>query len=487
MKAICSKESASIWSKTVQLPHTEPLPGAITVEAAVIGGGMAGILTAYLLKKQGIHVVVLEADRTAGGQTKNTTAKITSQHGIFYKSLLQKAGRKRARLYACANEAAINEYEKLIKEENIECHFKRLPSYLYSTDETRRTELMQEAQTAASLGIPAYFTERTGLPFQTAGAVCFERQAQFHPLELLKPLTEKITIYEKTRVLKVKKHVIITDRGNVTAKHIIFASHYPFINIPGLFFARLHQDRSYCLGLSGTKRLDGMYYSIDKEGLSLRWSEDTLLLGGGSHRTGKNPSGREYEALKMAAKRYFPNSRIEALWSAQDCISHDGIPFIGAYSIFRPYWHVTTGFKKWGMTSSMLSAMLIRDRICGPDNPYKDLFRPQRFLLRASFKGLLADIWESTKGLAKGAFHLPLKAEGLSPDQGKIVRIGFRRYACYKDQTGRLHKISARCPHMGCQLEWNPAERSWDCPCHGSRFDSDGRLIDNPAQIQNRL
>lgn len=187
--------------------------------------------------------------------------------------------------------------------------------------------------------------------------------------------------------------------------------------------------------------------------------------------------------MKMAAKQYFPNCRIKALWSAQDCISHDGIPFIGAYSVFRPYWHVATGFKKWGMTSSMLSAMLIKDRICGLDNPYKDLFRPQRCLLRASFKGLLTDIWESAKGLTKGAVHLPLKAESLSPDQGKIVRIGFRRYACYKDQTGRVHKISARCPHMGCQLEWNPAERSWDCPCHGSRFDSDGRLIDNPAQI----
>lgn len=479
---ITHKKETSIWSQTVQIPHREPLNEDITAEAAVIGAGIAGILTAYLLKRHGIHVVVLEADRIAGGQTKNTTAKITSQHGLFYKNLIQKVGNQTAKQYASANESAIDEFEKLIKDEQIECDFERLPSYLYSTDQVGRAKLEQEAKAASALGIPAHFTEKTELPFEITGAVCFENQAQFHPLKFIRALSDQLTVYEKTRVLTVKKHVIRTDRGTVTANHIIFATHYPFINIPGFFFLRLHQDRSYCLGLSGAPKLDGMYYSVDKKGPSLRWASDTLLLGGGSHRTGKNREGGEYDRLKKAARQYFPESKIVSRWSAQDCMSHDEIPFIGEYSVFRPYWHVATGFKKWGMTSSMLSAMIITDRICGRDNPYAKLFRPQRFLARAAVRNLLSDTGVSTKGLAKGAFHLPLQTEHLKPGHGGIVRIGFRRYACYKDQKGQLHKISARCPHLGCQLEWNPTEKTWDCPCHGSRYDYDGNLIDNPAQ-----
>ncbi|WP_347559675.1 FAD-dependent oxidoreductase [Clostridium sp. AM58-1XD] len=297
-------------------------------------------------------------------------------------------------------------------------------------------------------------------------------------------LSEKLTIYEKTKVLKVKKHVVYTNRGTITADHIIFTSHYPFINIPGFYFARQHQERSYVLGIFGTKKLPGMYYSIDQGGFSFRWIGQMLLLGGGSHRTGKSRTGSEYEMLAKAADKYYPGCEIRTRWSAQDCIPHDSLPFIGKYSNFRPYWYIATGFKKWGMTSSMLSAMIIKDQICGKKNPYESLFRPQRWFFRASIKAMLVDIGESIKGLAKGSFHLPFKAEQLPAGHGGIVRIGFRRYACYKDKSGTLHKISARCPHLGCELEWNPAENSWDCPCHGSRFDYDGNLIDNPAQTR---
>lgn len=480
----------SIWSGTVEIPHRPPLAGNLQVDAAVIGAGMAGILTAYFLKKQGIDAIVLEADRIASGQTKNTTAKITSQHGMIYHNLI-KRGRvsdiRRAKLYARASEAAIDAYEELVESEQIDCHFKRLSSCLYTTDSFRKRELEAEARTAASLGIPAHFTEETKLPFEIAGAVRFDNQAQFHPLEFIKSLSEKVTVYEKTKVLKVKGHTIMTNRGNVTAEHIIFAAHYPFINVPGFFFTRLHQERSYCLGLSGSKEIDEMYYSIDKNGLSLRWFENTLLLGGGSHRTGKNRKGGKYCNLKRAAKQYYPHCRIEYQWSAQDCVSHDKIPFIGKFSVFRPYWHVATGLKKWGMTTSMIAAIIIKDRICGMENPYEPLFTPQRYLFLASIKNLLTDLGESTKGLTKGYLHLPLKAERLPPGHGGIVRIGLKRYACYKDEEGKLHKTSAKCPHLGCELEWNPDEKSWDCPCHGSRFDCDGNLIDNPAVCGTRV
>lgn len=472
----------SLWSRTTDISPREPLSGDITVKAAVIGAGMAGILTAYLLKKQGIQAVVLEADRIAGGQTKNTTAKITSQHGVIYQKLLKELGEHGARLYARANESAINAYGEIIEKENISCHFERLPACLYSTEKERIPQLKREAKAAAFLGISACFTELNDLPFETAGAVCFENQAQFHPLEFVKALSDNLTVYEKTRVLRVKKHEIYTDRGTVTAEHIVFASHYPFINFPGFYFTRLHQERSYVLGLSGSEKLHGMYYSADDDGLSLRWDKNTLLLGGGSHRTGKSRPDTGYEPLLKAAGKYYPDCKIIARWSAQDCMSHDEIPFIGQYSAFRPYWHVATGFKKWGMTSSMISAMIIKDRICGFENPYESLFHSQRFLFRASIKNLLTDLGESTKGLIMGTFHLPLTERMLPAGQAGILRIGLRRYACFKDKTGTLHKISARCPHLGCELQWNPSEQTWDCPCHGSRFDYDGKLLDNPAQ-----
>lgn len=483
METMWKEKSKSVWSRTEDLPHREPLPGDLTVKAAVIGAGMAGILTAYLLKKQGVNVIVLEADRVASGQTKNTTAKITSQHGMIYRKLAETAGEQKARLYAAANESAIDAFEKIIKDENIECGFERLPAYLYTVHKDRAAELKLEAHTAAALGIRASYTEVKDLPFKTAGAVCFENQAQFHPLKFIQALSEKLTVYEKTRVIKVKNHVLYTNKGTVTAEHIIFATHYPFINFPGFYFARLHQDRSYVLGLSGAKRLNGMYHSADQNGLSLRWDGDTLLLGGGGHRTGKARPGGQYERLKAAVKQYYPGCKVTARWSAQDCMPHDDLPFIGEYSMLRPFWYVATGFKKWGMTSSMLSAMILRDKICGMENPYESLFRPQRWLPPAFFKNFLTDIRESTKGLMLGAFHFPLEEKRLLNGHAGIIRIGLRRYACYKDNSGTLHKISARCPHLGCELKWNPSEKTWDCPCHGSRFDYDGRLIDNPAQV----
>lgn len=461
----------SIWSKEVEIPRREPLDGNLFTEAAVIGAGMTGILTAYFLQEIGFHVVVLEADRIGSGQTKNTTAKITSQHGLIYDGLIKKLGERKAELYAKANEEAITEYEKLIEKHQIECHFEKLPSYLYSTE--KEECLKREAEAAAKLGIKATFTKETKLPFSVCGAVRFEEQAQFHPLEFIKEISKDLMIYEQTKVLKVKKNRIMTNRGTVRADHIVFATHYPILNVPGFYFLRQHQDRSYVVALEKAEPLDGMYYSIDEDGLSLRSEGNVLLLGGGAHRTGK---------AEEAAK-YFPDSKIAAKWSAQDCVTHDGLPFVGRYSLFRPDWYVATGYKKWGMTTSMIAARILCDSICGMENPYALLFTPKRFSFYG-FSALIKDIGESVIGLSKGAFHLPMVGEeSLGRGEGGIVRIGMRRYACYRDKEGRLHKISARCPHMGCELAWNPEELSWDCPCHGSRFDCDGKLLDNPAQV----
>lgn len=471
----------SIWSETTEITERGSLPSNSSTEVAVIGAGMAGILTAYFLKCQGRKVMVLEADRIAGGQTKNTTAKITSQHGLIYSKLISKYGIENARLYAKANQEAIRKYQSIIEENHIDCDFERLSSFLYSTQD--RESLMQEAQAAVKLGLPASFRENISLPFQTAGAVCFEHQAQFHPLKFIKALAQDITVYENTMVHAVKEHTIYTNRGTVTAQYIVFATHYPFPIVPGFYFIRQHQERSYVVAYSGTKHLDGMYYSIDDQGLSLRNYKDLLFIGGGAHRTGKHESGGSYTFIREQAEKYFPGGRETACWSAQDCKTHDELPFIGRYSSFRPYWYVATGFKKWGMTLSMISAMMISDEICGVENPYRKLFSPQRWHPLVAAKDFMIDLGTSVRGLL-AAYHIWScgKESDLKPGQGGIVRKGLRRYGGYRDEAGTVHRISIRCPHMGCELLWNPDERSWDCPCHGSRFDYDGNLIDNPAQ-----
>lgn len=459
----------SIWSKTAGVPKQKELDGEIYVQNVVIGAGMAGILTAYFLKKKGEDVIVIDGDRIAGGQTKNTTAKITSQHGLIYYEMLKKAGHRKAEQYAEANEAAIKVYEKIIREEGIDCHFEKLPSYLYTREESGEEKLKREAEAASTLGISAHYIgeneisginenseikEINELPFKISGAVCFENQAQFHPLEFITALAERLTVYENAHVLSVNGHVITTDKGIVTAENIIFATHYPIANIPGFYFLRQHQERSYVLALNGEnvpKKLSGMYYGIDEGGLSFRSAEGKLLLGGGSHRTGKkvkNCNKAGYSYLRERAQSCYPNAEETAFWAAQDCMPHDKIPFIGKYSVFRPYWYVATGFKKWGMTSSMLAAMIISDMVCERSNPYARVFSPQRLMVRMGIKNFCIDLGQSVAGLVKGFFG-------------------------DKQQ---------RCSHMGCHLEWNEEEKTWDCPCHGSRYEKNGNLIDNPAK-----
>ncbi len=471
----------SIWSETTEIPKRSTLPSNASTEVAIIGAGMAGILTAYFLKHQGRKVMVLEADRIGGGQTKNTTAKITSQHGLIYNKLISKYGIEKARLYAKANEEAIRKYQSIIEENHIDCDFEKLSAYLYSME--NRLFLMQEARAAASLGLPVSFYEKAALPFQTVGAVEFKNQAQFHPLKFIKALAQDLEIYENTMAHAVKGHIIYTNRGTVTAKYIIFATHYPFPIIPGFYFMRQHQERSYVVAYSGTKKLDGMYYSIDTSGLSFRNYKDLLYIGGGAHRTGKNESGGSYDLIRQQAAKYFPEGKETACWSAQDCKTHDMLPFIGKFSFFRPNWYVATGFKKWGMTTSMISAMIISDEICGIENPYRKLFSPQRWHPFASAKDFMIDVGTSIRGLLTG-YHIWFcgTEKDLPKGHGGIVRKGLKRYGCYRDETGAVHRISIRCPHMGCELLWNPDEQSFDCPCHGSRFDYDGNLIDNPAQ-----
>lgn len=477
------KNMESIWSKTADIPPHSPLPGDISADAAVIGGGMAGILTAYFLEQRGVETVVLEADRIGSGQTKNTTAKITSQHDLIYHRLARDFGEEKAKQYADTNEQAVAEYRRIIMKKNIDCEFETRPAFLYSTRLEDVAELEMEALAAQKLGLRADYVEKTSLPFPVAGAVRFQSQAQFHPLKFLRAVAKDLTVFEQTRATDVKENDILTERGTVHAKHIVFATHFPFLNMPGYYFARMHQERSYVLALEHAPQPDGMYLGVDPDGLSFRSSGETLLLGGGGHRTGENWAGGKYEMLRKKAKEFYPESKEVAHWSAQDCMTLDGVPYIGRFSTSTPDWYVATGFGKWGMTSSMVSAMLLSDMISKKENLFAEVFSPQRFTPSASVKAFLNDSGQAVKGLSRQAFTLPkADIDALPRGHGGVVDCNGEKVGVYKDEQGKTFAVSTRCPHLGCQLEWNPDEKSWDCPCHGSRFDFRGRLIDNPAQ-----
>lgn len=426
--------NSSIWSQEVKIEMRNPLSKDIKTTAAIIGGGIAGILSAYFLSLKGVDCVILESGKIAGGVTKNTTAKITSQHNIIYKDIIKSYGKERARQYLSANQYAVEEYKKLCG--NMECDFKILPSFVYSKDNIRKLEA--EAEALRSIGFNAKIENKIDIPIKISGALKFDGQAQFNPLKFIKEISKELTIYENTFVRKVDGNVIITDKGKVEAENIVIASHFPFINTKGMYFMRMYQQRSYVLCLRGVQKVNGMYIDEAEDGLSFRDYKDMLLFGGGGRRTGENTGG--YDKLRKLKNKIYPDAEEICCWSAQDCITLDSIPYIGRYSKRTPYMFVSTGFNKWGMTSAMVGGRILCDMITGVKNEYEDVFSPSRFKLNKKFFINMA-------------------------------------------QTGKnlIIPTTKRCSHLGCALKYNIQESSWDCPCHGSRFNDKGEIIDNPA------
>lgn len=428
----------SVWSHSSPLPGFPCLDTDIRTEVLVIGGGIAGILCAFLLEKAGIDYVLAEAETICSGVTKNTTAKITSQHGLIYHKLIKQFGAEKAAMYLHANQEAVKKYEELCKE--IDCDYEKQNSFVYSRTDPQI--IHEELAALNQLNFSAYTPVESGislpLPFPVAGAVRFEKQAQFNPLAFLSAISKNLNIYEHTMVQELVGCKAKTPQGNITADQIIVATHFPFLNKHGSYFLKMYQHRSYVIALEHAQDVKGMYVDEAKTGLSFRNYHNLLLLGGGSHRTGK--PGGNWDELRQFAAQHYPEARERFCWSTQDCMTLDDVPYIGHYSKNTPNLYVAAGFNKWGMTSSMVSAMLLTDMVTGKENPDAAVFSPSRSILRPQ---LAINALESTKNL--------------------------------------LTISSPRCPHMGCALKWNEAERSWDCPCHGSRFEEDGELIDNPA------
>lgn len=423
----------SVWSALSQPPEFPQLKNDIKTDVLIIGGGIAGILTAYMLSQQGVRYILVEKDRICGGNTKNTTAKITIQHGLIYQELV-KNSREKARGYLEANMQAFRMYEKLCK--SIDCDYEIKDNFVYSTE--GRKKLEDEINALQAIGYRAELAESLPLPIKTVGAVKFPRQAQFDPLKFLYSVAKGLNIYEHTFVREMIGNTAVTDHGKISAGKVIVATHFPFINKHGSYFLKMYQHRSYVIALENAQNVNGMYVDECDTGMSFRNYKNLLFLGGGDHRTGKK--GGNYTELRNFARINYPEAKEKFFWAAQDCMSLDSVPYIGQYSKSTPNLFVASGFNKWGMTGAMTAAMILADLVTEKQNPYAEVFDPSRCILKPQ---LFINGFETAVNL--------------------------------------LTVSKKRCPHLGCALKWNPAEHSWDCPCHGSRFSQNGKLLDNPA------
>ena len=431
----------SVWEQnTVERPRFDTLDGDKSTDVLIVGGGIVGILCAHKLKAAGVNCILTEATEICGGVTGNTTAKITLQHGLIFDKMLRRLGSHRTHLYAKAQAEAGKEYARLSR--GIDCNFEIRDSYVYSLYDRQRIE--NELAAMARIGIKAEFSEARELPFSVAGAVRIKDQAQFDPLKFLFAISKDLPIYENTKVTELMPHKAITNSGEIRYKKLIVATHFPILNKHGLYPLKLYQHRSYVISLKDAQSIDGMYVDESDKGLSFRSFGDLLLLGGGGHRTGKDGGG--WQELEDFAMKHYKGAEITARWATQDCMTLDGLPYIGRYASSTPDLYVATGFNKWGMTNAMVSASLLCDLVQGKSNPYTEVFNPSRSILRPQ---LAVNAFESAIGL--------------------------------------LTPTSPRCPHLGCALKYNRAEHTWDCPCHGSRFTADGKLIDNPATDDIKL
>ena len=464
----------------------------IDTDVAIIGAGAAGVLCSYAFNEFGLDVVLVDSKNICSGVTSKTTAKITSQHGLIYHKLRKSFGDDLAFLYAKSNEDAIKMYQEIISKEKIQCDFSKLRSYLYTTEDKRISDIEEEARSSNLYKIRSSLIDKIELPFSIKAGVSFEDQAQFNPLKFfyeivkLLSLKDNYHIYENTRVFKIEDDIVYTEANKIKAKYIIVCTHFPIMNNHGAYFLKMYQERSYVLGLDINNPLKGMYLSVDDDGFSFRdyCMEDSniLLFGGMKHKTGHNELGDNFERLMHSASELYPNSEVKYRWSAQDSMPLDDVPYIGLYSPRTPNMFVATGFKKWGMTLSMVASQVIRDLILYGKSEYESLYDPSRVKLTQSIKNFTQSTGDTIKNFVKGQFTIPkAKFEDLPISHGGTVEYDGEKIGIYKDENGEIYAVKPVCSHLGCALQWNPDEKTWDCPCHGSRFDKNGKVVDSPA------
>lgn len=488
----------SYWVETTPATSYPRLEEGISVDVAVIGGGITGITAATLLRREGKTVALLESKRIVRGATGYTTAKVTAGHGVVYSALEASFGAGGARIYADSNQAAVERIAQFVEEGSIDCDFERKANYVYAGSTQEVAELKAELEAQKRAGLSVEFVDETPLPYWVAAAIRLENQAQFHPRKYLLALSATIPgdgshVFEETMATNVKGGdpcVVETNRGVVRAKDVIVATHLPFED-GGLFFLKAHPHRSYAVAapLDEADAPDGMFINSGTPTRSVRTIPDgerlLIQVGGQGHKPGEEEDtpGR-YQALEDFLQEHWPQAGpVEYRWSTQDYMSVDRVPYIGRLRRTSKHVYAATGYSKWGMTSGTLAGVLLTDRILGRENPWADFYDAKRIKPKASFKRFLSG--NAGAGLHFVADRLkPAEKndlEKLAVGEGAIVRVRGRKRAAYRDDAGSLHLLSPVCGHLYCHVAWNAAERSWDCPCHGSRYSGEGTVIQGPT------
>jgi glycine/D-amino acid oxidase-like deaminating enzyme/nitrite reductase/ring-hydroxylating ferredoxin subunit len=484
----------SPWLATTDSPRYPALEADRTVDVAVIGAGIAGLSAAIQLVERGKRVAVIERDRVGAAVTGHTTAKVTSQHGLRYDHLLDTVGEAGARQYADANQNAVKEIAERSEENDAE--FERTDSYVYADEPSNREQVKKEARAAKRLDLPAEFVEpeEIDLPYETTGAVRFTEQGQFHPRKYVLGLAAAVSengreVFESTRATDVSFGSpcrVSTEGGTITADRVVCATHFPVFDRGG-FFARMKTKRSHVLGIHiADDPPTGMYYNTGDPYRSIRVHQldgDALVLvGGENHKTGEGSTKERYERLERFARDSFDVEEVTYRWSTQDYSTFDQVPYIGSLGPLGRNGYVATGFGGWGMTGGVAAGAIIAGLLCDGEHPHSEVFSPAR-VNKASAKSFVTHNAEvGANFTADWARSLLADEEAtLRPGEGTVVRTNDGPVGVSRSGSGELNAVSAVCPHMKCVLRWNDGEESWDCPCHGSRFAPEGRVLDGPA------
>ena len=493
------------FPKSYWLEHTIPnFPPMIEdekTEVGIIGGGIVGIMTAYLLVKAGKQVVLIEGKEFLNGVTGHTTAKISAQHGLIYDELIQMFGEDAARLYYEANQEGLDLIREISQKLTIDCGLENKEAVVFASSEKSVKKIEAEARAYEALEIDGVLSygNLDDLPFPVDAALTMRHQAQFHPVQFLSPLLEEIEklgglVYENTRAVQLSKDgsiVYMENGAQLACEQVVVATHYPFNDFNGLYFSKLSVERSYVIAAKVSNPVPAaMYLSADSPSRSLRSVIDSdgskwLLIGGDNHQTGKSkaPTQTHYENLKVFGQKWYGLEKAPYRWSAQDMTTLDKVPYIGQMTASSENIYIATGFNKWGMAIGALAGQLITDSINEKPNRYTDLFNP----LRSKLKGTaLKEFTKKNTSVAKDFVATTTQRPDLTPedlemDEGGLVSVNGKKVGGYRDSKGQLHLVKTTCTHMGCGLRWNDAERSWDCACHGSRFSYQGDVLNGPA------
>ncbi|GIG60049.1 iron-sulfur-binding protein [Longispora fulva] len=487
-------EPVSLWVATAGGTDYPPLVGEVEVDVAVIGGGIAGLTTALALKRTGRTVAVLEAARVGTGVTGHTTGKVTALHRLVYTELRASHNENTARVYAAANQSAVGHVAQVVADEGIDCDLRRVANYTYAESKDAVTAVRAEAELAARLGLPAEFTTDVPLPFAVRGAVRCADQAQLHAVRYLQGLAHAVhgdgsAVYEET--VADKPHdgtpcVVAAGRGTVRCRAVVVATNLPYGG-QGLFETRCHPHRSYLVaGRVDGPPLDGTFISADEPMRSILSAvvdgATWLLAGGEGHRVSRGGDAAErYGHLAAFAHDRLGVPTIGHRWSTQDGIPLDGLPYVGLMSPTAHHVYVITGLRKWGLTNGTAAALIVTDAVNGRDNPWAKVFNSNRITPVASAARFVTENVRTAVATLGSRFRGHAGTGAPAPGEGAVTEVDGEKVAVYTDEEGRRHALSAVCTHLGCTVEFNAADTTWDCPCHGSRFGTDGHVLQGPA------